>query len=205
MQQVEANPHRSGAFLCLGVAMAVLLTGLIYALTLNKREQTQQKQLTNQIEKLLPTQASDTPALINTMPIEQSISPAVKVNTLYQYADAKANPGIVLQVTSNQGYSGDITMLIAINEDDTINGVSIGMHKETPGLGDRIEAQHTDWLFQFNDLSINTLPTIASWRVKKDGGKFDQITGATVTPRAVVNAVGTSALWYIANRATLRQ
>lgn len=203
MQQTKANSHQSGLYLCFAVAVAVLLTSLIYTITQNKREQTNKTQLKNQIEKLLPTRTGNSQATIDINTIEQLITPTITINTLYRYAGANSNTGVVLHVTSDQGYSGDITILIAINENDRIGGVAIGAHTETPGLGDRIEAQHSDWLSQFDQLKIGSLPTIGSWRVKKDGGQFDQITGATVTPRAVVHAVGATALWFIDNRATL--
>lgn len=203
MRQIKSQSHHSGLYLGLGVAIAVLLTSLIYTITHNKREQTRQTQLKNQIEKLLPTRTDDKPAVIETQSIQRAISPAITINSLYRYADANANASVVIRVTSNQGYSGDIAMLIAIDENDVISGVSIGAHTETPGLGDRIEAQHSDWLTQFDRLAVGSLPTVETWRVKKDGGQFDQITGATVTPRAVVHAIGETALWFVSNRATL--
>ena len=94
----------------------------------------------------------------------------------------------VYEVTSLQGYSGPISLVIGVNADNTLRGVRVISHKETPGLGDKIETNKADWILQFAGKSLLN-PTVSHWKVRKDGGDFDQFTGATITPRAVVNAV----------------
>ena len=105
----------------------------------------------------------------------------------------------VLAPVAPDGYSGNIRLLVGINHDGTLAGVRVIAHKETPGLGDPIEAQKSDWIFGFNDKSLSD-PEAAGWAVKKDGGIFDQFTGATITPRAVVNAVHRSLQYFNAHR-----
>ncbi|MBZ5487964.1 RnfABCDGE type electron transport complex subunit G [Halomonas aquamarina] len=99
---------------------------------------------------------------------------------------------LVLPVTTRQGYSGEIDLLVGMQlEPDTqprISGVRVTYHQETPGLGDKIEAQRSDWITHFNGLRLADLPP-ESWAVRKDGGQFDGFTGATITPRAVIKAV----------------
>jgi len=85
------------------------------------------------------------------------------------------------------GYSGPIQLLIGVYADGTLAGVRVLAHKETPGLGDAIEARRTPWILAFAGKSL-TNPALEKWKVKKDGGVFDQFTGATITPRAVVKA-----------------
>lgn len=87
-----------------------------------------------------------------------------------------------------QGYAGPIEALIGIDRQGRILGVRVTSHQETPGLGDKIEHRKSDWIFAFNGRSLHD-PAPPAWRVKKDGGAFDQLTGATITPRAVVQAV----------------
>jgi len=96
---------------------------------------------------------------------------------------------IIFPVLTSQGYSGDISLLVGINYDQTIAGVRVISHTETPGLGDKLELKKSPWLLEFNGKS-KTDGTL--WAVKKDGGDFDQFTGATITPRAVVQAVSDS-------------
>ena len=95
----------------------------------------------------------------------------------------------VFEVTSLEGYSGSIALLVGVNlADQSLRCVRVISHKETPGLGDKIETAKADWVLQFNGKSLSN-PNLNRWQVKKDGGAFDQFTGATITPRAVVNAV----------------
>ncbi len=93
------------------------------------------------------------------------------------------------------GYSGPIKLLVAVRTDGSLGGVRVVSHKETPGLGDKVEEQKSDWVLSFNDKSL-TNPTLSGWKVKRDGGEFDQFTGATVTPRSIVKAVKNTLLYY---------
>jgi electron transport complex protein RnfG len=94
----------------------------------------------------------------------------------------------VLSPVAPEGYSGDIRLLVAINYDGTLAGVRVLSHRETPGLGDKIEASRSDWILGFKGKSLAN-PQPNKWAVEKDGGVFDQFTGATITPRAVVSGV----------------
>jgi len=101
----------------------------------------------------------------------------------------------VLTVIAPDGYSGRIKMLVGINIDNTIAGVRVVSHKETPGLGDSIEINKSDWITIFNGKSLKN-PDTDNWKVKPDGGVFDSLTGATITPRAVVKAIKKSLVFF---------
>ena len=107
-------------------------------------------------------------------------------------ADGKVNT-LILPAVARDGYSGDIYMIIGIRVDGSVAGVRITEHRETPGLGDKVELKKSDWVLGFNGKSLSQ--GIGAWAVRKDGGEFDQFTGATITPRAVVNQVK-QALYY---------
>lgn len=94
----------------------------------------------------------------------------------------------VYPATATDGYSGDIDMIVGVNTDGTLAGVRVLAHKETPGLGDKIDLKKSEWILHFAGRSL-TDPEPEQWLVKKDGGEFDQFTGATITPRAVVKRV----------------
>lgn len=102
---------------------------------------------------------------------------------------------IILPLTAPDGYTGDINLLMALSLQGEIKGVRILEHRETPGLGDRIEERKSNWVKRFEGRSLNN-PNLDGWAVKKDGGEFDQFTGATITPRAVVNVIKRSLLWW---------
>ena len=93
----------------------------------------------------------------------------------------------LVEHTYPNGYNGDIRLLTGISVEGELLGVRVINHKETPGLGDKIETRKSDWIKSFTGLSLNQ-PEKSKWKVKRDGGFFDQFTGATITPRAIVTA-----------------
>jgi electron transport complex protein RnfG len=110
--------------------------------------------------------------------------------------------GVILEAIAHDGYAGDIKLLIAIRADGSISGVRVLTHKETPGLGDYIDIEHDDWITQFNNESL--MKTVAKdWAVVKDGGKFEYMAGATITPRAVVKAIAKALQFFNENKSTL--
>ena len=104
---------------------------------------------------------------------------------------------LIMEAIAPDGYSGNIKLLIGVKADGSLAGVRVSLHKETPGLGDYIDIKHGNWIKGFDGQSLAT-QTATDWQVKKDGGKFDYMAGATISPRAVVKAVH-KALQYVAN------
>lgn len=95
---------------------------------------------------------------------------------------------LIIPAVAPDGYSGEISMIVGVNRDGSVAGVRVLSHRETPGLGDKLELNKSKWILGFNGKSLQN-PQVSHWKVKKDGGEFDQFTGATITPRAVVNQV----------------
>lgn len=109
---------------------------------------------------------------------------------------------VVLQAVAPDGYSGRIRLLVGIRADGELTGVRVVSHHETPGLGDYVEIARSDWIRIFEGKSLAALPA-GAWKVRKDGGEFDYVVGATVTPRAVIKAVHKALQYYEQNRARL--
>jgi len=109
---------------------------------------------------------------------------------------------VVIDAIAPDGYSGPIYLLVGINHDGSVAGVRVVAHRETPGLGDDIDEERSDWIYGFNGRTLDD-PPAGKWSVQKDGGTFDQFTGATITPRAVVKAVHATLLYYRAHRDAL--
>lgn len=105
----------------------------------------------------------------------------------------------VFTTIAPNGYNGKIKLLVGVYYDGSLAGVRVISHKETPGLGDKIDLKKADWILQFNGLSLIE-PVESKWKVKKDGGQFDQFTGATITPRAVVKAIKNALYFFEKNR-----
>ena len=104
----------------------------------------------------------------------------------------------IVPVTAPDGYTGAIDLIVGVNADGSIAGVRTLSHKETPGLGDKVDIKKSDWILGFNGKSLDN-PQPAGWAVKKDKGVFDQFTGATITPRAVIAATRRALLYVSAN------
>lgn len=110
--------------------------------------------------------------------------------------------GLVFNPIKANGYNGTIEISIGIQYDGVITGVRILRHRETRGLGDQVDQNNSDWLFGFNGRSLANTPR-ARWAVIKDGGDFDQLSGATISPRAVLQAVAQTLSYYETNRQNL--
>lgn len=108
------------------------------------------------------------------------------------------------ETAAPDGYSGDIRLLVGLDPKGEVLGIRVIEHHETPGLGDKIELRTSNWILNFTHQLIKE-HNLSEWAVKKDGGKFDQFSGATITPRAVVNQTKRSALIMLNNQALLQQ
>ncbi|MDH5470165.1 MAG: electron transport complex subunit RsxG [Gammaproteobacteria bacterium] len=186
-------------FTVLGTSMvAFTYDGTREKIAANERATLQRK-----LNQLLPAGSYDNDLLEDRITVTlPEANERDKVITVYRARNNSADAGLVMTAVAPDGYSGRIKMLIGIRADDTLSGVRIITHRETPGLGDAIDEQRSDWVLGFDGKSLGN-PPIKQWRVKKDGGVFDQLTGATITPRAIVKAVRRTLLYYQANREML--
>ncbi|RLA24430.1 MAG: electron transport complex subunit RsxG [Gammaproteobacteria bacterium] len=124
--------------------------------------------------------------------------------TIYRAKKAGRYTAAILTSTTARGYNGDISLLIGISIDGKITGVRVLNHNETPGLGDKIDIKKSNWVLAFNQKSIRDMSSV-QWAVKRDGGLFDQFTGATITPRAIVNEVKKAGLFFQQNQQIIFQ
>ncbi|RAU21573.1 electron transport complex subunit RsxG [Paramagnetospirillum kuznetsovii] len=112
--------------------------------------------------------------------------------------------GFAYELDASGGYGGPVKLMLGIDPDGKLLGVRVISHKETPGLGDKIDAAKTDWITRFTGLSLGN-PPVEKWKVKKDGGQFDQFSGATITPRAVVGGIRNGLEFFAANKARMME
>jgi len=118
---------------------------------------------------------------------------------IYRVYAEKRPAAALFAVTARDGFSGPIRILVGVEFDGKISGVRILQHRETPGLGDKIEPARSNWVFQFDERSIGD-PVEAQWAIESDGGDFDQLTGASVTPRAIIKAIRDTLLYFDSHR-----
>ena len=128
--------------------------------------------------------------------------PGTEAAIVYRVYAQQVPVAALFVVSARDGYAGPIRLLIGISMDSTVTGVRVLEHRETPGLGDRIETMKSDWVLQFDGQSIGD-PALEHWKIKGDGGSFDQLTGASITPRAIVKAVKETLIYFDANRDAL--
>ena len=122
--------------------------------------------------------------------------------TVYR-ARRGANPVAAAAIFETvNGYGGPLTLMVAVSFDGSLLGVRVLQHSETPGLGDAVELRKSDWILGFDDRRLGEPPS-QRWAVRKDGGAFDQLTGATTTARAVVQAVQDFLIYFRDNRERL--
>ena len=150
-----------------------------------------------QLQEVLPSALADTPVqdvLNGVFELPNPLQLGHHSDTQGWQIHSGDESALILPVVTRQGYNGEIRLLVGIDQQRKITGVRVTQHQETPGLGDDIERQRSDWITHFNGLSLTSLPP-ESWAVHKDGGQFDAFTGATITPRAVINAVHQALLY----------
>lgn len=152
------------------------------------------------ITQILPPVLYDNDIIRDAADIKAAPELGTEEATLAYRAFKEGKPvAMVLEAIAPDGYAGKIKLLIAIKSNGEVSGVRVVTHKETPGLGDYIEIAKSSWIKVFDGTSLDKYPS-NEWKVKKDGGQFDYMTGATVTPRAVIKAVHKALVWFAANR-----
>ncbi len=153
--------------------------------------------------EIIPPERHDNLMLDDTLPVYDSVFLHLRKPGKIHIARLQGAPvAAILPAVAPDGYSGEIHLIVGVNIDGTVAGVRIIAHRETPGLGDKIDTKKSNWIFGFNNHSLKN-PKPDKWKVKHDKGIFDQFTGATITPRAVTKSVYQTLLYFKENRDTI--
>jgi electron transport complex protein RnfG len=178
------------------------LVATVQALTAERIEKNHEVARLRSLNEVIPSQRYDNDILADVITLhDETLAGKYKV-LVYRARKQEKPVAAVFETVAPAGYAGPIRMLVGVNMDGTIAGVRILEHKETPGLGDAIEVERSDWILGFDYKSIGN-PKRALWGVKRDGGVFDQFTGATITPRLVVKTVKKSLIYFNAHKEQL--
>ena len=188
------------------VFFAVLGTAVLastFFLTHDEIVKSEEAEKLKLITQIVPLELFDNDVIQDTISIPSNPLLGNEDSTLAYRARLNGEPSaVVLEAIAPDGYSGKIALILAVRANGELAGVRVVAHKETPGLGDYIELPKSPWIKGFDGKSRETYSD-ADWKVKKDGGKFDYMAGATITPRAVVKAVNKALQYFAANRDTL--
>ena len=191
---------KSGVTLAVIAAICTSLVAITWQLTAERIEANKKEWLERSLQPALAGlffDSSVTESMLMIPPPHEL--PGSGTAIIYRVYAGEKPVAALFVVSARDGYAGPIRLLIGIAMDGTVTGVRVLEHRETPGLGDRIETTKSDWVLQFDGHSLLD-PEPARWALKGDGGDFDQLTGASVTPRAIVNAVKQTLTYFDANR-----
>ena len=190
----------TGLLLMLFAIIGSGLVGTTYEGTKKQIAENERRAMLRTLNNILPANTYDNDLINETINLyPDSRLGQTETSVAYQAKKDNIVTAIILPVIAPDGYAGAIKLLVGIRADETLAGVRVISHKETPGLGDKIDLVKDSWILAFNDKDLHN-PGTKSWKVKKDGGVFEQFTGATITPRAVVKAVHRALDYFNANK-----
>lgn len=200
---VPAGVWRSALALGLVVVLGTGLLAIVHELTRERIEEQERRAVLRQLGEIVGADRYDNAMHEDVFSFRHEAAfPGGQTVTAFRARRAGEPVAVILRLVAVDGYNGDIQLLVGIDYDGRLAGVRVTSHKETPGLGDWIEVERSDWIRQFAGRSLSDPPP-ERWAVARDGGAFDQFTGATITPRAVVRAVRKALEYFAANRDTL--
>lgn len=178
------------------------VVGITHQLTKDRIKQQEQAQLLQTLQSIVPKESHDNVMSEHCVLVNDDRLSNSEPQIVYLATQNDIPAGAAITSIAPDGYNGNIHLITAIDANGEITGVRVLKHKETPGLGDKVELRKSDWVLNFNGKDLTDING-PRWAVKKDGGMFDQFTGATITPRAVVKSVKRVALYYAENNARL--
>jgi electron transport complex protein RnfG len=197
------NALRTAAIMLAFAFIGTLLLASVFDVTRAPIEASEKAARLSLFKEILPAENYDNDLLASQVTIAPNALLGNRLPSIANVAkQQQQTAGVILEAIAHDGYSGDIKLLIAIRADGSISGVRVLAHKETPGLGDYIDIAHGNWIKLFDNESLEKTAA-EKWQVKKDGGQYDYMVGATITPRAVVKAVKQALQFYQQNKQTL--
>ena len=182
----------SAGKLVIFVLISIILLLVVRFVTAPVIAEAERQTLLNTFDQVLPNNLYDNDPLENQMQITDTdyleLLGTTEPVIIYRAYNNNQPAGVIFQTIAPNGYSGNIYILMGVFPDGRVSGVRVIKHAETPGLGDKIEVAKSNWILEFSGRGLRD-ENRTRWAVKKDNGDFDQFTGATITPRAVVGAV----------------
>ena len=202
MRLMGRSMSRNGVLLGLFAVVTALLISITFTQTRDRIAIQQRLSEERALLEILPGNSHDNSLLDDTLiaPAGDDLLRLPEPRPIYRARRDGAVTALIVPTRAADGYSGAIDMIVGVERSGSIAGVRVLNHRETPGLGDKIERRKSDWITDFEGHSLAGTPA-PDWAVRKDGGRFDQFTGATITPRAVINATR-RALEYVAQERT---
>ncbi len=196
----DATVFRSGITLAVIAAICTSIVALTYQLTEERIAANEQAWLERSLQPALSGLSFDSGVTESKIIVSPPHDlPGTEAAIIYRVYAEGAPVAALFVVSARDGYAGPIRILIGIDIERIVTGIQVLEHRETPGLGDRVESTKSDWVKQFDGHSLIN-PEPEGWAIKRDGGQFDQLTGASVTPRAIIKAIKETLLYFDARK-----
>ncbi|WP_261857224.1 electron transport complex subunit RsxG [Photobacterium sanguinicancri] len=194
---------KNGGVLAIFALLATALVAVTNLLTQDRILEQQQKELLKVLNQVIPAESHDNELYKSCTLITNEQYLGTQAPMPAYLASKKGEPsGVAIEAIAPDGYNGAIKLIVGLDPTGVVTGVRILSHQETPGLGDKIEMRISHWIESFTGKKLAG-ENDPAWAVRKDGGEFDQFTGATITPRAVVKAVKNVSLYYTRHQQAL--
>ncbi|MGI9234525.1 MAG: electron transport complex subunit RsxG [Woeseiaceae bacterium] len=196
----DTTVAKSGATLAVIAAVCTALVALTYQSTEERIKENEKAWLEQSLQPALSGLFYDSGVtesrIVLPPPHDLPGTGAAMIYRVYAQGEPVA---ALFVVSARDGYSGPIRILVGVETTGMVTGVHVLEHRETPGLGDRVESGKSDWVKQFDGRSLID-PDPEGWQIKRDGGQYDQLTGASITPRAIVKAIKETLIYFDSNR-----
>jgi len=199
MSELTPAISKNSLILALFAITCTAAVAIVQLLTADRIEQQAQQKLIRQLNQVIQKDNHDNEMFLDCIVAPEDNNSDLLIDVIYRARLNNAPTAAAIKTVAPDGYSGNIELLIAINTDGSVSGVRTLMHKETPGLGDKIERRKSAWIDSFSGKKLLD-DNDSRWAVIKDGGMFDQFTGATITPRAVVKTVRKTIEYFESNQ-----
>jgi len=190
---------KNARILALFAIVCTAIVGLVHLLTKDQIIFQQQQELLRNLNSIIAEESYNNIIYQDCKVLSSDALGTVNAQKVYRARHDGKPIAVAITTVAPDGYNGNIELLIAINNNGSVSGVRTLKHQETPGLGDKIEVRKSDWIKIFTHKALAN-NNDSRWLVKKDGGMFDQFTGATITPRAVVKAVKKTVIFFNSHR-----
>jgi Na+-translocating ferredoxin:NAD+ oxidoreductase subunit G len=193
---------RAAGILAAFAVFGALLVALTWERTADRIAANERAVLLRSLAEVLPEGGYDNPVHEDVITVTDPLLGTPAPVTVYRARLRNQPVAVVMAPVAPGGYSGPIRLLVGVRADGSVSGVRVVAHRETPGLGDKIEVERDDWILDFNGRRLGQPPQ-QRWAVRRDQGDFDQFTGATITARAVVSAVRDALVYFEAHQHAL--
>jgi len=195
----RASRLRAAVLLIVGIAGIVVVVAMLQRATSERIARNERLWLISRLETLIAPILRDNDLYADRARVRSRDLLGADSTWVYRARKQGVPTAVIIAPVAPDGYGGTIELLVGIDYNGSVLGVQVLAHRETPGIGDGFEPRRSSWLQSFKQRTLDN-PEAAHWTIRKDGGDFDQFTGASVTPRAIIKAVRRTLEYYRANR-----